>query len=168
MSKKVLIATRTLCTRISRASWGRKFQTEKNYEPKKEFVYRMCARRRTSAMPKPRWCHLFSLYEVGCGVIWKIMRLVATCRVMWCHVIWWDAGFGVMSCHVMRCDVLQCPVMSCDVMSDVVMWSDVKWCHGIWLELGPMGWDGTCTMWLCAILLHQPAFGPSVENDADD
>ncbi len=25
----------------------------KNYKPKKEFAYRMCARRPTSAMPKP-------------------------------------------------------------------------------------------------------------------
>ena len=36
-----------------RASRGWKFQKGKNYKQKKEFAYRMCARRRTSAMPKP-------------------------------------------------------------------------------------------------------------------
>ena len=40
-------------TSSSRVSRGQKFQKDKNYKAKKEFAYRMCARRRTSAMPKP-------------------------------------------------------------------------------------------------------------------
>ena len=40
----------------SRASRGRKFQKKKKYIAKKEFAYRMCARRPTSAMPKPFLC----------------------------------------------------------------------------------------------------------------
>ena len=35
---------------------GRKFQREKKYKPKKEFAYRMCARRPTSAMPNRVFC----------------------------------------------------------------------------------------------------------------
>ena len=32
---------------------GGSFRGKKNYKPKKEFAYRMCARRPTSALPKP-------------------------------------------------------------------------------------------------------------------
>ena len=35
---------------------GGSFQKEKNYIAKKEFAYRMCARRPTSAMPKSFLC----------------------------------------------------------------------------------------------------------------
>ena len=45
------------CTNSSRASRGRKFQKKKElYIAKKQFAYRMCARRPTSAMPKPFLC----------------------------------------------------------------------------------------------------------------
>ena len=35
---------------------GGSFRRKKNYIAKKEFAYRMCARRPTSAMPKPLLC----------------------------------------------------------------------------------------------------------------
>ncbi len=122
----------------SRESRGRKFQREKNYKPKKEFAYRICTRRPTSAMPTPifwcertfgrstvvmwcavMWCDVLWCREVGCGLSWRnlvgcevtcgeLMWLVATCRVMWCDVMW---------CNVISCQVIWscflCPVMSC-------------------------------------------------------
>ena len=71
---------------------GGSFQKEKNYIAQKEFAYRMCARRPTSAMPKSFLC---------CER--------AFCRSIG-HLIWCDVMACVVSCHVMQCDVM---VMSC-------------------------------------------------------
>ncbi len=75
----------------------------------------MCARRPTSAMPKPFfalnepsavpwwWCDLFWCHEVGCGVRWS--------NVVGCEVTWGEVMWLVATCHVMSCDVMWCDVM---------------------------------------------------------
>ena len=50
------IQIKAIYTSSSRASRGRKFQKKKELYSKEEFAYRMCARRPTSAMPKPFLC----------------------------------------------------------------------------------------------------------------
>ena len=87
---------------------GGSFQKEKNYIAKKEFAYRMCARRPTSAMPKSFLC---------CERAFCRSMVVMSCALMsWCllrgQVMWWSR-------HLMRCDGLCC-VMSRDAMR----------CHG--------------------------------------
>ena len=74
---------------------GGSFKREKNYIAKKEFAYRMCARRPTSAMPKPFLCCVMCL----CCVM---SRDAMRCHVMCAHV---------MSCHLL------CPAMGWNVMS---------------------------------------------------
>ena len=64
---------------------GGSFQKEKNYIAKKEFAYRMCARRPTSAMPKPFLC-LCSPSAVHGGDVtcFDVMKLLAgPDEVMW-------------------------------------------------------------------------------------
>ena len=49
---------------------GAEVSGEKNYKPKKDFAYRMCARKPTSAMPKPSFCvHQPSAVPSGGGVL---------------------------------------------------------------------------------------------------
>ena len=94
---------------------GGSFQKEKNYIAKKEFAYRMCARRPTSAMPKSFLCceraFCRSMVVMSCALKWSVL-------MSWClwvrscdgHVIWCDVMACVVSCHVMQCDAM---VMSC-------------------------------------------------------
>ena len=92
---------------------GGSFQKEKNYIAKKEFAYRMCARRPTSAMPKSFLCceraFCRSMVVMSCTLKWSVL-------MSWCllrgQVMWWSR-------HLMRCDGLCC-VMSRDAMR----------CHG--------------------------------------
>ena len=90
---------------------GGSFRRKKNYIAKKEFAYRMCARRLTSAMPQTTsllWTCLLLFHggDVTC---------FDACHVIWCggHLIWCDVIACVVSCHVMQCDVMWCA--SCDV-----------------------------------------------------
>ena len=129
---------------------GGSFKRKNNYKPKKEFAYRMCARRPTSAMPKPSFFVCTSIQPfhggdvvtcfdvVGCGVRWSN---VVGCEVTWGEVMWLVARCHVMSCDVMSCHlmiscVVLCHVMQCDVMWCVLMWwavfcCEVMRCNGI-------------------------------------
>ena len=96
---------------------GGSFQKEKNYIAKKEFAYRMCARRPTSAMPKSFlclcspsavpwwWRDLFWCHEVACGARWS--------NVVGCQVRWWVLLLSCdVSCHVMSVQYYKCtPVL---------------------------------------------------------
>ena len=84
---------------------GGSFQKEKNYIAQKEFTYRMCARRPTSAMPKSFLC----CERAFCR---SMVVMFCVCGVRSCdgRVIWCDVMACVVSCHVMQCDVM---VMSC-------------------------------------------------------
>ena len=92
---------------------GGSFQKEKNYIAQKEFAYRMCARRPTSAMPKSFLCceraFCRSVVVMVCALKWSVL-------MSWCllrgQVMWWSR-------HLMRCDG-SCCVMSRDAMR----------CHG--------------------------------------
>ena len=92
---------------------GGSFQKEKNYIAQKEFAYRMCARRPTSAMPKSFLCceraFCRSMVVMFCALKWSVL-------MSWCllrgQVMWWSR-------YLMRCDGLCC-VMSRDAMR----------CHG--------------------------------------
>ena len=92
---------------------GGSFQKKKNYIAQKEFAYRMCARRPTSAMPKSFLCceraFCRSMVVMFCALKWSVL-------MSWCllvgQVMWWSR-------HLMRCDGLCC-VMSRDAMR----------CHG--------------------------------------
>ena len=92
---------------------GGSFQKEKNYIAKKEFAYRMCARRPTSAMPKSFlclcspsavpwwWRDLFWCHEVACGARWS--------NVVGCQVRWWVLLLSCdVSCHVMSVQYYKC------------------------------------------------------------
>ena len=97
---------------------GGSFQKEKNYIAQKEFAYRMCARRPTSAMPKSFLCceraFCRSMVVMFCALKWSVLMSWCLLRgqVMWWsgHVIWCDVMACFVSCHVMQCDVM---VMSC-------------------------------------------------------
>ena len=92
---------------------GGSFQKEKNYIAQKEFAYRMCARRPTSAMPKSFLCceraFCRSMVVMFCALKWSVL-------MSWCllrgQVMWWSR-------HLMRCNGLSC-VVSRDAMR----------CHG--------------------------------------
>ena len=92
---------------------GGSFQKEKKYIAQKEFAYRMCARRPTSAMPKSFLCceraFCRSMAVMFCALKWSVL-------MSWCllrgQVMWWSR-------HLMRCDGLCC-----------VMSRDAKRCHG--------------------------------------
>ena len=92
---------------------GGSFQKEKNYIAQKEFAYRMCARRPTSAMPKSFLCceraFCRSMVVMFCALKWSVL-------MSWCllrgQVMWWSR-------HLMRCNGLCC-VMSRDAIR----------CHG--------------------------------------
>ena len=88
---------------------GGSFQKEKNYIAQKEFAYRMCARRPTSAMPKSFLCceraFCGSMVVMFCAMKWSVL-------MSWCllrgQVMWWSR-------HLMRCNGLCC-VMSRDAI----------------------------------------------------
>ena len=92
---------------------GGSFQKEKNYIAQKEFAYRMCARRPTSAMPKSFLCceraFCRSMVVMFCALKWSVL-------MSWCllrgQVMWWSR-------HLMQCNGLCC-VMSRDALR----------CHG--------------------------------------
>ena len=138
-SSEVPHPDRTLHTYSSRASRGAEVSEEKNYNyiAKKEFAYRMRARRPTSATPKPFLCcerafccSMVVMWPVlmswsclrremkSCGWLWgdvgwaTVVSCDVACHVIWCgwHVIWCDVIACVVSCHVMQCDVM---VMTC-------------------------------------------------------
>lgn len=147
----------------------------KNYKPKQDFAYRICAGQPTSAMPKPNfmcapafniawWWHLGGRVCVVCRRWWCLRCDVVGVEVMWL----------VVKCHVMRhlmwCDF--CPVMSCDVINDVtspyVKWCDAMgrdlvrlWCDVVGCEVGHVMWlNVVCAMWWisrwCAVNHGEP------------
>ena len=101
---------------------GGSFRRKKNYIAKKEFAYRMCARRPTSAMPKPFLC-CERAFCCSMVVMWPVLM----------HVMSFDAA--VMSRDAMRCHVtcahVMCPAMVtlCVRSGSVTMWwSKVLFC----------------------------------------
>ena len=82
----------SICVQVvpGRAGGG-SFRRKRNYIAKKEFAYRMCARRPTSAMPKPflccerAFCRSMVVMRLGGDVTcFDVMRLVAG----WDAVMW--------------------------------------------------------------------------------
>ena len=140
---------------VVRGRAGAEVSEGKNHKAKKEFAYRMRARRPT-AKPSFLCERAFSrsmmvmcrgevtclIHEVGCRVRWKngvgcevtwgeVMWLVARCHFMSCNVTWCQ----IMPCHLTWCDSLccvvsrdamRCHMMSCHVMSCHLLWSDAK------------------------------------------
>ena len=100
---------------------GGSFRRKKNYIAKKEFAYRMCARRPTSAMPKPCLC-CERAFCCSMVVMWPVLM---QCDVMWCAPMWFDAMWLLVLCHVTWCNA-----MSCDVRSRVEL-SSVVPCNGM-------------------------------------
>ena len=109
---------------------GGSFQKEKNYIAQKEFAYRMCARRPTSAMPKSFLCceraFCRSMVVMFCALKWSVL-------MSWCllrgQVMWWSR-------HLMRCSGLCC-VMSRDAMrchGDELYYSSTTLCHKVLLQ----------------------------------
>ena len=98
---------------------GGSFRRKKTYIAKKEFAYRMCARRPTSAMPKPFLC---CEPAFCCSMV--VMTCFDACHVIWCggHVIWCDVIACVVSCHVMQCDVMWCALQWSRCVFEVVLW----------------------------------------------
>ena len=92
----VIIYIYIYITSSSRTSRGRKFQKKKNYIAKKEFAYRMCARRPTSAMPKPFLC-CERAFCCSMVVMWPVLMQR---DVMWCAPMWFDAMCLLVLCHV--------------------------------------------------------------------
>ena len=90
---------------------GGSFRRKKNYIAKKEFAYRMCARRPTSAMPKPFLCweRAFCCSMV---VMWPVLMHVMSFGVV---VMSFDAMCLFVLCHVTWCNAMSCDVRSCDV-----------------------------------------------------
>ena len=82
---------------------------EKNYKSKKEFAYRMRARRPTSAMPKSFLCceraFCRSMVVMFCALKWSVlMSSVAGSRhvmVTWFAAMWW-----LVLCHVTWCNAM--------------------------------------------------------------
>ena len=87
-------------TSSSRASGGGSFKRKKNYIAKKEFAYRMCARRPTSAMPKPIfWCE-----QAFCRSMVVMSCALRSCVLMswgrwrdWDEVMWLVVRWPVVS-----------------------------------------------------------------------
>ena len=113
---------------------GGSFQKEKNYIAQKEFAYRMCARRPTSAMPKSFLCceqaFCRSMVVMFCALKWSVL-------MSWCllrgQVMWWSR-------HLMRCDGLFC-VMSRDAMrchGDELYYSSITLYYKVLLQYYPV------------------------------
>ena len=100
----------------------------------------MCARRPTSAMPKPFLCcerafcrSMVVMCRGGDVTCFDVMRLLAGWdEVMWLVVRW----RGVVMWLVATCHVMSCHVMWCYVMWWWCRWCDVMWsfvlCHVTW------------------------------------
>ena len=124
----------SLYTSSSRASRGRKFQKKKNYIAKKDFPYRMCARRPTSAMPKPFLC-FERAFCCSTVVMWPVLMSWSCLRgdMKYCGSLWGDVGWATVvscdvACHVMSFDVV---VTSFDAMWLLVL-CHVTWCTAMW------------------------------------
>ena len=100
---------------------GGSFRRKKWYIARKEFAYRMCARRPTSAMPKPFLC-CERAFCCSMVVMWPVLM---QCWLMWCAPMWFDAMWLLVLCHVTWCNA-----MSCDVRSRVEL-SSVVPCNGM-------------------------------------
>ena len=101
---------------------GGSFRRKKNYIAKTEFAYRMCARRPTSAMPKPFLC-CERAFCCSMVLMWPVLMHVMSFDVV---VMSRDA----MRCHVM-CAHVMCPatVTLCVRSGSVTMWwSKVLFC----------------------------------------
>ena len=90
---------------------GGSFRRKKNYIAKKEFAYRMCARRPTSAMPKPFLC-CERAFCCSMVVMWPVLMHVMSFDVV---VMSFDAMWLLVLCHVTWCNAMSCDVCSCDV-----------------------------------------------------
>ena len=90
---------------------GGSFQKEKNYIAQKEFAYRMCARRPTSAMPKSFLCceraFCRSMVVMFCALKWSVfdvlMSVAGSGHVM---VTSFDAMWWLVLCHVTWCNAM--------------------------------------------------------------
>ena len=90
---------------------GGSFRRKTNYIAKKEFAYRMCARRPTSAMPKPFLC-CERAFCCSMVVMWPVLMHVMSFDVV---VMSFDAMWLLVLCHVTWCNAMSCDVRSCDV-----------------------------------------------------
>ena len=90
---------------------GGSFRRKKNYIAKKEFAYRMRARRPTSAMPKPFLC-CERAFCCSMVVMWPVLMHVMSFDVA---VMSFDAMWLLVLCHVTWCNAMSCDVCSCDV-----------------------------------------------------
>ena len=71
----------------------------------------MCARRPTSAMPKPFLC-CERAFCCSMVVMWPVLMHVMSFDVV---VMSFDAMWLLMLCHVTWCNAMSCDVRSCDV-----------------------------------------------------
>ena len=85
---------------------GGSFRRKKNYIAKKEFAYRMCARRPTSAMPKPFLC-CERAFCCSMVVMWPVLMHVMSVDVV---VTSFDAMWLLVLCHVTWCNAMSCDV----------------------------------------------------------
>ena len=85
---------------------GGSFRRKKNYIAKKEFAYRMCARRPTSAMPKPFLC-CERAFCCSMVVMWPVLMHVMSFDVV---VMSFDAMWLLVLCHVTWCNAMSCDV----------------------------------------------------------
>ena len=150
---------------VPRRAGGGSFRRKKKYIAKKEFAYRMCARRPTDHRDAQTisllWTTCFDVSclqvrwsnVVACEVMWgELLWLVATwhgmsCHVIWCggHVIWCDVIACVVSCHVMECDVM---VMSCCLLCPAMGWNVMSLeCHWLWSRCGSKMFE--VVLWRC-------------------
>ena len=99
----------------------------------------MCARRPTSAMPKPFLCcerafcwsmvvmwpvlmHVmsFDVVVMSFDAMWLLVLCHVTwCNAMWCALMWFDAMWLLVLCHVTWCNAMSCDVRSRDELSSV-------------------------------------------------
>ena len=85
---------------------GGSFRRKKNYIAKKEFAYRLCARRPTSAMPKPFLC-CERAFCCSMVVMWPVLMHVMSFDVV---VMSFDAMWLLVLCHVTWCNAMSCDV----------------------------------------------------------
>ena len=116
---------------------GRSFRRKKWYIARKEFAYRMCARRPTSAMPKPFLC-CERAFCCSMVVMWPVLM---QCWLMWCAPMWFDAMWLLVLCHVTWCNA-----MSCDVRSRVEL-SPVVPCNGMEPKMHWLWGHIVCSKW---------------------
>ena len=85
---------------------GGSFRRKKTYIAKKEFAYRMCARRPTSAMPKPFLC-CEPAFCCSMVVMWPVLMHVMSFDVV---VMSFDAMWLLVLRHVTWCNAMSCDV----------------------------------------------------------